>query len=45
MLFRSIGDIAIAVRDKDADRALAIQASLMWVYKYIDAIVEMEVEQ
>lgn len=44
-MLEAIGDITIAVRDKDADRALAIQASLMWVYKYIDVIVEMEVEQ
>lgn len=39
-MLEAIANIAVAVKDKDADRALAIQAELMWCYEVFDTIKE-----
>lgn len=39
-MLEAIANIAVAVKDKDADRALAIQADLMWCYEIFDTIKE-----
>ena len=44
-MLEAIGNIAVAVRDKDADRAIKIQTELMWVYEVFGTIEEREVEQ
>lgn len=41
-MLEAIANIAVAVKDKDADRALAIQADLMWCYEVFDTIKEVE---
>lgn len=43
-MLEAIGNIAAAVRDKDADRAIRIQTDLMWVYDVFSTIDEKEVE-
>ena len=42
MMLEAIGNIAVAVRDKDAILALDIQSDLMWVYDVISSIREVE---
>lgn len=45
-MLEAIGNIAVAVSDKDANRVLEIQSDLMWVYEALDTIKERkEVEQ
>lgn len=39
-MLEAIANIAVAVKDKDANRALAIQADLMWRYEIFDTIKE-----
>ena len=41
-MLEAIANIAIAVKDKDANRALEIQADLMWCYEVFDTIKEVE---
>lgn len=41
-MLEAIANIAIAVHDKDADRALEIQTDLMWCYGIFDTIKEEE---
>lgn len=41
----AIGNIAVAVHDKDTDRMTRIQCDLMWCYEVFDTIKEKEVEQ
>lgn len=41
-MLEAIANIASAVKDKDADRALAIQADLMWCYDVFDTIKEVK---
>lgn len=43
-LLEAIGNIAVAVRDRDADRAISIQTDLMWAVEAIGTIEEREVE-
>lgn len=44
-MLEAIGNIAVAVRDKDAERAIRIQTDLMWVYDVFSTIEEREIEQ
>ena len=45
MMLEAIGNIAVAVKDKDAARAMEIQSNLMWVYEVLGTIKAKEVEQ
>lgn len=45
MMLEAIGNIAVAVRDRDADHAIKVQTDLMWVYEMFGTIEEKEVEQ
>lgn len=44
-MLEAIGNIAVAVHDKDADRAMKIQCDLMWVFEVFGTIEEKEVER
>lgn len=39
-MLEAIGNIAVAVHDKDTDRMAAIQCDLMWCYEFFDTIKE-----
>lgn len=41
-MLEAIANIAVAVKNGDADRALAIQSELMWCYNFFDKIKEVE---
>lgn len=41
-MLEAIGNIAVAVHDKDTDRMAKIQCDLMWCYKAFDTIKEVE---
>lgn len=43
-MLEAIGNIAVAVRDKDADLAVNVQTDLLWVYEVFGTIEEREVE-
>lgn len=45
VMLEAIGNIAVAVKDKDADRLMEIQCDLMWCYEIFGTIEEREVEQ
>lgn len=44
-MLEAIGNIAVAVQDKDTDRMASIQCDLMWCYDIFNTIKEKEVEQ
>lgn len=44
IMLEAIGNIAVAVSDRDTDRVISIQTDLMWVVEVLGAIEEMEVE-
>lgn len=39
-MLEAIGNIAVAVHDKDTDRMASIQCDLMWCYEIFDTIKE-----
>ena len=43
-MLEAIGNIAVAVHDRNADLALEIQTDLMWVFEIFGTIEEREVE-
>ena len=44
-MLEAIGNIAVAVQDKDTDRMARIQCDLMWCYEIFDTIKEEGGEQ
>ena len=44
-MLEAIGNIAVAVHDKDTDRMAKIQCDLMWCYEVFDTIKEKGGEQ
>jgi len=42
-MLKAIGNIAVAVHDKDAERAMKIQCDLLWVLEVFSTIEEKEV--
>lgn len=43
-MLEAIGNIAVAVHDRNANLALEIQTDLMWVFEIFGTIEEREVE-
>ncbi len=41
-MLEAIGNIAVAVHDKDTDCMAKIQCDLMWCYEFFDTIKEVE---
>lgn len=41
-MLEAIANIAVAVSDKDANKALDIQCELMWVFEVLNTIEEVE---
>ena len=44
-MLEAIGNIAVAVHDKDTDQMMKIQCDLMWCYEIFDTIKEKGVEK